>query len=210
MVLLERFYILFDSIYKFYLDINNLMDEINEGVFIQYTVENILQINEGKRLLGEVIYLYGSMLLLMDSLIPGIAREKIVVSYLRYKGGQSSLPNAAEVCKLIKQTGYLHQKWTSGAPKVPDRYPNELFSRFPINKEIVWSVISTIQDDDIYHQTASYPSPEHRSTALANQASMLYVILYFVPKVLEKDFTKMREIVDKHFADNWVLPYYMG
>jgi WASH complex subunit strumpellin len=34
--------------------------------------------------------------------------------------------------------------------------------------------------------------------------------LYFVPKYLTGDATKMREIVDKHFPDNWVLPVYMG
>ena len=38
---------------------------------------------------------------------------------------------------------------------------------------------------------------------------MLYVILYFSPTMLHKDMATMREIVDKHFNDNWVLSYYM-
>jgi len=46
--------------------------------------------------------------------------------------------------------------------------------------------------------------PEHRSTALGNQAAMLYVILYFSPDVLNGQQAVMREIVDKHFPDNWV------
>jgi len=29
-----------------------------------------------------------------------------------------------------------------------------------------------------FHQISAYPNPEHRSTALATQVSMLYVILY--------------------------------
>ena len=33
---------------------------------------------------------------------------------------------------------------------------------------------------------------------------MLYVILYFVPDILQNQQAKMREIVDKHFPDNWV------
>jgi len=210
MVLLERFYTLFDSIYKFYLDIQSIIEQINEGVFIQYTLENILQINEGKKLLGEAFFHYGCMLLLMDSLIPGVVREKIMVSYVRYKGGQDSLHNITEVFKLTRQTGYVSAKYNNGVVKIPDAYPNELFSRFAIDKDVVWQIISSIQDDDIYHQTSAYPSPEHRSVALSSQASMLFILLYFVPKVLERDFTKMREIVDKHFADNWVLPYYMG
>jgi WASH complex subunit strumpellin len=43
--------------------------------------------NEGKKLLGESFYLYGCMLLLLDHGIIGSVREKIIISYYRYKGG---------------------------------------------------------------------------------------------------------------------------
>lgn len=39
---------------------------------------------------------------------------------------------------------------------------------------------------------------------------MLYVILYFVPEILEKGTSTMREIIDKHFSDNWIISYYLG
>lgn len=52
-------------------------------------------------------------------------------------------------------------------------------------------------------QVSAYPLPEHRSTALATQAAMLYVILYFEPSILHTHQAKMREIVDKYFPDNW-------
>ena len=39
---------------------------------------------------------------------------------------------------------------------------------------------------------------------------MLYVILYFTPRTLEKNKHKMREIVDRHFNDNWIITLYMG
>lgn len=75
-----------------------------------------------------------------------------------------------------------------------------------------------------WQQVKEYPLPEHRSAALANQASMLYVILYFAPRILHLEQVhvvewtfhelivqaKMREIVDKQFPDNWVLSLYMG
>jgi WASH complex subunit strumpellin len=35
-------------------------------------------------------------------------------------------------------------------------------------------------------------------------------LLSFCPKILEKENAKMREIVDKHFPDNWVIPIYQG
>lgn len=56
----------------------------------------------------------------------------------------------------------------------------------------------------------SFPNPDHRSTRLANQAQMLYVILYFSPDILHKQKATMREIVDKHFNDNFVISTYMG
>jgi WASH complex subunit strumpellin len=41
----------------------------------------------------------------------------------------------------------------------------------------------------------SYPDPNHRSTALATQARMLYIILYFTPQILKDDHTVMRKSV---------------
>ena len=55
-----------------------------------------------------------------------------------------------------------------------------------------------------------FPEPSERSTALATQASMLYVLLYFEPAILKNETALMREIVDKHFCDNWVISIYMG
>ena len=69
---------------------------------------------------------------------------------------------------------------------------------------------SRLRSDDVYQSTQFWPSSEHRSNALANQASMIFVILFFAPDILHKQDTTMREIVDKHFADNWVIAYYMG
>lgn len=65
-------------------------------------------------------------------------------------------------------------------------------------------VVGRLRSDDVYNQISAYPLPEHRSTALAQQAAMLYIVLFFCPDILNNDFAKMREIVDKHFPDNWV------
>ena len=78
------------------------------------------------------------------------------------------------------------------------------FSRVTISKTFVNMVLGRLRSDDLYNQIVAYPLPEQRSTALATQASMLYVILYFAPDVLHMQQAIMREIVDKHFPDNWV------
>lgn len=65
-------------------------------------------------------------------------------------------------------------------------------------------VLGRLRSDDIYHQLKVYALPEHRSTALANQAAMLVICLFFSPKILNNQTAVMREIVDKYFPDNWV------
>lgn len=39
---------------------------------------------------------------------------------------------------------------------------------------------------------------------------MLYVVLFFLPNILNTQTAKMREIVDKYFPDNWIVSIYMG
>ena len=71
-------------------------------------------------------------------------------------------------------------------------------------------IAGRLRSDDIYGLSRVYPAAEHRGAALASQASLLYVTLYFTPETLHKGKAAMREVVDKHFSDSWVLPLYMG
>lgn len=71
-------------------------------------------------------------------------------------------------------------------------------------------IIGRLRSDDVYNQISVYPLPEHRSTALANQAGMLFVCLFFSPQTLHTQNARMREIVDKFYADNWIISIYMG
>lgn len=73
-----------------------------------------------------------------------------------------------------------------------------------MNEDYVEQVLDCLRTDDVYHQVKAYPLPQHRSAALATQAAMLYVCLYFSPSILHNQVPKMREIVDKYFPDNWV------
>lgn len=71
-------------------------------------------------------------------------------------------------------------------------------------------IIGRLRSDDVYNQISVYPLPEHRTTALANQAGMLFVCLFFSPRTLHQQNSRIREIVDKFFADNWIVSIYMG
>ena len=144
------------------------------------------------------------MLLLLDRLIPPTAREKLAVCYYRYRGG-GGIESINEVCQMVRDTGY-----NSFLGVKPQRYPVDYFKRFPIDKVLCETLINQLKDDDIYQHLQSFPSPEHRSVALSNQASIIFVLLSFCPQILVKERAKMREIVDKHFPDNWVIPIYQG
>ncbi|XP_027453376.1 WASH complex subunit 5 isoform X1 [Zalophus californianus] len=205
--IVTRFYLAFQSVHKYIVDLNRYLDDLNEGVYIQQTLETVLLNEDGKQLLCEALYLYGVMLLVIDQKIEGEVRERMLVSYYRYSAARSSADsNMDDICKLLRSTGYSSQP---GA-KRPPNYPESYFQRVPINEAFISMVIGRLRSDDIYNQVSAYPLPEHRSTALATQAAMLYVILYFEPSILHTHQAKMREIVDKYFPDNWVISIYMG
>lgn len=202
--LLERFFKMFESVHRFVTDFTTYTQELQEGVFVQHTVESVLMDVEGRQLMCEALYLYGVQLLQLDTLIPGPVRERMIVSYYRYKGA-ATINNIDEVCKLLRSTGFV-----PGSGKRPKNYPEEFFARARVPTEVVSMVLGRLRADDVYNHTSAYPSPSHRSTALSTQAAMLYVILYFQPEVLHKETSTMRELVDKHFNDNWIFPFYMG
>ena len=204
--ILERFYMLFESIFKYISDFLRYLEELEEGVFIQHTFEGVLLNQDGKQLMAEAVYLFGVMLIILDTRIEGVVRERMLISYYRYKG-QSDIPNIDEVCKLCRSTGYQPN---NPKAKRPAKYPEDYFARFRIDEDVIAMIIGRLRSDDIYSQITAYPIPDHRSTALSTQAGMLYVILYFAPHLLHKEQAVMREIVDKHFNDNWVISYYMG
>ncbi|XP_029447872.1 LOW QUALITY PROTEIN: WASH complex subunit 5 [Rhinatrema bivittatum] len=205
--ILTRFYLAFESVHKYIVDLNRYIDDLNEGIYIQQTLESVLLNEDGKQLLCEALYLYGVMLLVIDQKIEGEVRERMLVSYYRYSAARTSADsNMDDICKLLRSTGYLSQP---GA-KRPPNYPESYFHRVPINKTFISMVIGRLRSDDIYNQVSAYPLPEHRSTALATQAAMLYILLYFEPSILHSQQAKMREIVDKYFPDNWVISIYMG
>jgi WASH complex subunit strumpellin len=203
--ILERFYRLFESIWKYQSDFFKYIDDVISGFYIQHSLENILHEVEGKQLLCEALYLYGVMLLLLEENVPGFVREKILIAIYRLNG-EGGLANIEDINKLCRNTGYI----PGPNGKRPKHHPESIFARFAPNPELIRLVIGRLQTDDIYLMAHSFPNPDHRSTRLAGQASILYVILFFAPDILSKQKATMREIVDKHFNDNWVIVTYMG
>lgn len=201
--LLGRFYSLFESIFRYISDLQQYVEELQENAIVHYTLETVLLDFEGCQLLAEAIYLYGVMLLLLDMKIPGSARERMIVAYFRYMGSQ--VENIQEVVRLCRQTGFVR-----GGSR-PAKYPESFFARFPLPRNLLDMAVGRLRTEDIYNCTSSYGTASSlRSLALSTQSSMLYVIMFFIPDLLYNNKAVMREIVDKHFPDNWVIPFYMG
>ncbi|XP_037498148.1 WASH complex subunit 5 [Rhipicephalus sanguineus] len=205
--ILTRFYLAFESIHKYTIDLNRFLEDLDEGIYIQQSLESVLVNDDGKQLMCEALFLCGVILLVVDQKIEGIVRERMLVAYYRYSAQRTSdESNFDDVCKLLRSTGF------SSAPgaKRPANYPDDYFRRVTLNETYISMVLGRLRSDDVYNQISAYPLPEHRSMALATQAAMLYVVLYFAPEILHNQQAKMREIVDKYFPDNWVISIYMG
>lgn len=203
--ILTRFYLAFESIHKYVTDLNFYIDELGDGIYIHQSLESIMFNEEGKQLMCEAVYLYGVMLLLVDYHFEGRIRERLLVSYHRYNAQRSSSTSVDDICMLLRSTGYVRT-----LSKRPANYPEEYFKRVPLRDFLIDLVIGRLRSDEIYNQTLAFPHPEHRSTAVAAQASMLVIILSFKPTILHAQTAIMREIVDRFFPDNWVISIYMG
>jgi WASH complex subunit strumpellin len=70
--------------------VTTYLTDVGEGKYIEFTLDAILQDTDGKTLIVETIYNYGIMLLLLDRLIPSVARERIISCYIRYMSGSAS------------------------------------------------------------------------------------------------------------------------
>ncbi|XP_020944591.1 WASH complex subunit 5 isoform X2 [Sus scrofa] len=150
--IVTRFYLAFQSVHKYIVDLNRYLDDLNEGVYIQQTLETVLLNEDGKQLLCEALYLYGVMLLVIDQKIEGEIRERMLVSYYRYSAARSSADsNMDDICKLLRSTGYSSQP---GA-KRPPNYPESYFQRVPVNETFISMVIGRLRSDDIYNQVIS-------------------------------------------------------
>ncbi|KAL1518312.1 hypothetical protein ABEB36_001954 [Hypothenemus hampei] len=201
--IIKRFYLLFESIHSYVTDLNHYVEELEEGIYIHQSLETVFQNPEGKQLLCESLYLYGLMLYVIDAYFDGPIRERLMVSYNRYTPKrQDTRSSFDEVCKLLRDTGRNSRR--------PLNYPEDFFKRVPINEVFIEMVIGCLRSEDIYSQISVFPLPKHRSTALATQGSMLYICLYFAPRMLHSESAIMREIVDKYFPDNWIISIYMG
>ena len=215
---IQEYYHLFTSIYNYQHELNTFASNLHKGYYIQYTVESVLLDVDGRALLCEAVWLYGVILIMLERLLPGPIRERLVIAYFRfnveeYNGDVTCIEH---VCKLCRGTGVSPPVSATSATfhkYISHKYPmdeEKLFGRYPLHVDLVRNVIGCLISDDVYQQSSAFPNVDQRSTRLSKQASMLYVVLFFDPVVLRDEQSRLREIVDKYFYDNWVVHVYAG
>lgn len=143
--LLIEFYLLFESIHRYAADLQRFLNELDEGIYIQQTIETVLMDYDGKQLLCEALYLMGVILLTMDREIEGVVRERMLVSYYRYSTARSYDSKIDDVCNLVLSTGY------SPNTKRPANYPEDFFKRTKISTSFAKLVIGRLRSDDVYN-----------------------------------------------------------
>ncbi|KAK9792689.1 hypothetical protein WJX73_001305 [Symbiochloris irregularis] len=201
----KTLYALVAGIVELHQQLLDLLRTIHAGGFIQTSLESFMRAGQGQQLMLEGVAILGALLLAMDRRLPGAVRERAVVMHVRISGGAAALgPGLNSIMALAAASGRR-----SGA-RAPEGWPTALFMRLPLPESVVLGVVSSARSNDVYNQVGHWPAPEHRTSALAYQASLLYLALYFVPHVLHQDTALMRTLVDKHFADSWVISWGPG
>ena len=64
--ILTRFYLAFESIHKYVVDLTRFLEDLEEGIYIQQNIDTVLFNHDGKQLLSESLYLFGLMLIITD------------------------------------------------------------------------------------------------------------------------------------------------
>lgn len=72
----------------------------------------------------ESLYLYGIILLVVDKFIPDVTRERLLVSYYRYRTDTQGESTIDEVCKLLRTT---EQDGKLGVRRTTATYPEDYF-----------------------------------------------------------------------------------
>jgi len=180
---------------------------------VQFTLDRTLENECSLQLLIESMTFFGFLLLLMEHLMSGFIREKLLVAHIRHDCCFET-PNLDIVFLLCRAhlpvAGSLRYATSPSfsSAMISIQKAEDLFGRFPFPKLVVDGVISRLRNGDIYKQTRYYPDPQHHTVALSLQAGRLYVMLFYSPEFLHNGFV-MREIVDRFFKDCWVVPIFL-
>ncbi|PAV78946.1 hypothetical protein WR25_06791 [Diploscapter pachys] len=134
---------------------------------------------------AECLYTLGLILLYIDKYLPPTLRERIYVAIFRNSDERNNVEFLADFLK--------------SSTSIDD----SLFRRALKHPEFVSLVFKTLEYEG---KDRSYQLERTN----VDRAEMLFICLFFEPKVLHQDAAQMRRIVEAHFREKWVLSLGMG
>ena len=230
---ISSFVQLFHKIYKYYLDITKFWKDVSTGQYIHHSTQSILEHEERLRqLLCELLYLFGTVLIVLDLYIPGTIRERFIIAHYRYCTTTLSTSTLSpmvvtgegtfdDICKAFQRCtkDYHHHNHQQQQQQqqhdmhnvTPIVQSTSYMTRFPLDTKLVQGVMNCIMDHDIYPiYTQAYPSYKHRSTRWSKQAQRMAVIVHFQPDILKSNSLYCRQMIDRFFSNRWRIPLYNG
>ncbi|KAF0924916.1 hypothetical protein E2562_014992 [Oryza meyeriana var. granulata] len=210
---MQRFFAFLDAAVTYHEELCSYLNYLQEGLYVHCTLDGVLESNCACRLLTESMTLFGCMVLLMEHRIRGLLRERLLVAYLRYERC-FNFPNLECICELCRR--HVTAPCSTGTPGsslysaeiISVQKPEVLLRRFQFPELVVDAVITCLRNGDVYNNIRFYPDPQHRTTALSLQGGHIYVLLFYSRDLLHNGLA-MREIVDRFFKDNWVVPIFL-
>ncbi|OEL36929.1 WASH complex subunit strumpellin-like protein [Dichanthelium oligosanthes] len=210
---MQRFFSLLDGAVTYHEELCSYLNDLQEGLYVHCTLDHVLENNCACQLLVESMALFGCLILLMEHKIGGLLRERLLVAHLRYERC-FSYPNLEQICELCRRhaptpaTSANSGSSPFSSDIISIQKPEDLLRRFLFPEPVLDAVITCLRNGDVYNNIRFYPDPQHRTTALSLQARHLYVLLFYSDDLLHRGLA-MREIVDRFFKDNWVVPIFL-
>ena len=237
---LSRFHALFTSIVGYGRDLHTFVSDLAGGSYVTVTLDGVVNDPDGKQLLCEAVYWLGMHQLALEEHLPGALRERLLVAWHRCElrsppvaaEGRTSgaadptrlTVSLADLAALCRDSGATRKDGRPGChgggevdeggrPSPPANYPESFLRRAggsPPPPSLVPRLIARLRSDDVYNGARVWPLPSQRPAALSAQATLLAVLLMYAPETLNTDTGSMREVVDKHFSEGWVVPLGVG
>lgn len=233
--LLKSFWTLFTDILEYSNEINTFCQTVIQHKYVRYpTIESLLANETIKQRVWELFWIYGNLFLLMDLYIPGRVRERLIIAHYRYCNNNTTTTTTAssssttittaapqinttndctfeDLCKLFKKSSMSQRSPPKKNKNTTTTIVSKgLLTRLPVPQSLLQNVMESLLISDSTFEKKAFPKYKHRSRQVSKQASILCIVLLFLPQTLQHDVSTMKLVIHKFLHDYWILPLYNG
>ncbi|KAK8784186.1 hypothetical protein V5799_009449, partial [Amblyomma americanum] len=142
--ILTRFYLAFESIHKYTIDLNRFLEDLDEGIYIQQSLESVLVNDDGKQLMVISIYM-GMTVNLVDAWEPYKAARQALLNTLDTANVRDqALKYHNRINKLIPRLQQLLKEGALEEEFVLDNVPKLLNTVRECNVTLRWMLLHTV------------------------------------------------------------------